>query len=83
VMQWSWLLRLYRYEDWWWKVSLGKCYYRLGMLRDAEAQFKSAIKQQPVISTFLLLGKVYLRLDQPLAALEVYRSVLAMSIVLI
>ena len=22
-----------RYEDWWWKVALGKCYFRLGMLR--------------------------------------------------
>ena len=73
------------------------------MLRDAEKQFKSAIKQQPMIGTFLMLGKVnfqlllslllhkflhfhfllfyltswfffskvYLRLDQPLAALEV------------
>ena len=81
--------------------------------RDAEKQFKSAIKQQPMIGTFLMLGKViqyvlfwcigyccvlwhlsnagqghsicsfliywlllcfvkvYLRLDQPLAALEV------------
>ena len=57
------------------------------MRRDAEKQFKSAIKQQPMIGTFLMLGKViqyvliywlllcfvkvYLRLDQPLAALEV------------
>ena len=53
-----------RYEDWFWKVALGKCYLRLGMLRDAEAQFKSAIKQQPMIATFLQLGKIYLRLDQ-------------------
>ena len=44
------------------------------MLRDAEAQYKSAIKQQPMIATFLQLGKIYLRLDQPLAALEVYRT---------
>jgi tetratricopeptide repeat protein 8 len=44
------------------------------MMRDAEAQFKSAIKQQPMIATFLQLGKIYLRLDQPLAALEVYRT---------
>ena len=55
-------------------MALGKCYFRLGMLRDAEAQFKSAIKQQPMIATFLQLGKIYLRLDQPLAALEVYRT---------
>ena len=43
-------------------------------MRDAEAQFKSAIKQQPMVATFLQLGKIYLRLDQPLAALEVYRT---------
>ena len=67
-----------------WKIKMGR--------RDAEKQFKSAIKQQPMIGTFLMLGKVnfqsslsffflnidqitfskvYLRLDQPLAALEV------------
>ena len=34
------------YKDWWWKVALGKCYYRLGMFREAEKQFKSALKQQ-------------------------------------
>ena len=28
------------------------------MVRDAEKQFKSAIKQQPMIGTFLMLGKV-------------------------
>ena len=64
----------FRFDDWWWKVALGKCYFRLGMMRDAEAQFKSAIKQQPMVATFLQLGKIYLRLDQPLAALEVYRT---------
>ena len=34
------------YKDWWWKAALGKCYYRLGMFREAEKQFKSALKQQ-------------------------------------
>ena len=47
-----------KYEDWWWKVALGKCYYRLGMLRDAEKQFKSAVQQQPMVATFLMLAKV-------------------------
>jgi tetratricopeptide repeat protein 8 len=64
------------------------------MLRDAEKMFKSALRQQEMIDTFLLLAKVRflhakllkiilkslaflkvcLRLDQPLGALEVYRS---------
>ena len=40
-------------------------YLRLGMLRDAEAQFKSALKQQPMIATYLHLGRIvgFLRQD--------------------
>ncbi|GIL88321.1 hypothetical protein Vretimale_15095 [Volvox reticuliferus] len=33
------------YQDWWWKSRLGKCYYQLGLLRDGERQFKSALGQ--------------------------------------
>eukprot|EP00669_Euglena_mutabilis_P000668 TRINITY_DN10892_c0_g1_i1.p2 TRINITY_DN10892_c0_g1~~TRINITY_DN10892_c0_g1_i1.p2 ORF type:complete len:268 (+),score=48.11 TRINITY_DN10892_c0_g1_i1:13-816(+) len=46
------------YNDWWWKARLGKCYYQLGLLRDAERQFKSALKTQEMVVTFLELGKV-------------------------
>lgn len=34
------------YTDWWWKERLGKAYYQLGMLRDAEKQLASAAKNQ-------------------------------------
>lgn len=67
-------LQASKFEDWYWKVQMGKCYFRLGMFRDSEKMFKSALKQQEMIDTFLLLSKVYTRLDQPLAALEVYRT---------
>jgi tetratricopeptide repeat protein 8 len=60
------------YTDWFWKSRLGKCYYQLGMIRDAEQQFRSAIGHQPVLECFLELGKVYLRLDQPASALDAY-----------
>lgn len=60
------------YLDWWWKQRLGKCYYQLGLLRDAEKQFRSALRQQDMLSTSLELAKVYLRLDQPGAAQDVY-----------
>nr|XP_032819549.1 tetratricopeptide repeat protein 8 [Petromyzon marinus] len=63
-----------RFQDWWWKVQLGKCYYRLGLYREAEKQFKSAMKQHDCVDTFLFLSKVCVRLDQPLAALEVFRQ---------
>ncbi|XP_024936761.1 tetratricopeptide repeat protein 8 isoform X2 [Cephus cinctus] len=59
-----------QFKDWWWKVQLGKCYYTLGLVRDAEQQFKSALKECKTIETVLRLIRVYVRLDQPLAALE-------------
>jgi len=58
-----------KFTDWWWKVQLGKCYYRLGMFRDAEKQFASALKNNVHIDTYLYLSKVYVKLDQPLNSL--------------
>jgi hypothetical protein len=49
-----------KYEDWYWKFQVGKCYYRLGLLRDAEKMFKSALKQQEMIDVFLHLSRVRL-----------------------
>ncbi|KAF0699153.1 Aste57867_10274 [Aphanomyces stellatus] len=60
------------YKDWWWKARLGKCYYQLGLLREAEKQFESSLRSQPMVITFLELAKVYLKLDQPNTALEHY-----------
>ncbi|CAI8055518.1 Tetratricopeptide repeat protein 8 [Geodia barretti] len=62
-----------QFGDWWWKIQLGKCYYRLGMYRDAESQFKSSLKHFSTIDMFLYLGKVYVKLDQPLSALDYYK----------
>ncbi|XP_077255122.1 tetratricopeptide repeat protein 8 isoform X2 [Temnothorax americanus] len=59
-----------QYKDWWWKVQLGKCYYTLGLVRDAEQQFKSALKDHRNVETVLRLIRVYVRLDQPVAALD-------------
>jgi len=47
---------------------------RLSMYRDAERQFKSAINDQPMVDTYLYLAKVYVRLDQPLTAIEIYKQ---------
>ncbi|RLO00357.1 hypothetical protein DYB28_007394, partial [Aphanomyces astaci] len=60
------------YKDWWWKARLGKCYYQLGLLREAEKQFDSSLRNQPMVVTYLELAKVYLKLDQPNTALELY-----------
>ena len=50
-------------------------HYRLGMYRDAESQFKSSLKHFSTIDMFLYLGKVYIKLDQPLSALDYYKRV--------
>lgn len=62
------------FADWWWKARLGKCYYQLGLLRDAEKQFRSSLKHQENIKVLLELGKVYQKLDQPLSALELFEK---------
>ena len=40
-----------RFEDWWWKGRLAKCYYRLGLYRDAERQLLSSLKDQRMVTT--------------------------------
>jgi len=66
----GYLLIFKRFKDWWWKVAVGKCYYKLGLLREAEKQFNSSFRECPMIPTVLHLCKVFSRLDQPLRALE-------------
>jgi tetratricopeptide repeat protein 8 len=43
----------------------------VGLLREAEQQFRSALKIQPNVNVYLELVNVYLRLDLPNTALEV------------
>lgn len=62
------------FKDWWWKSRLGKCYYLLGLYREAQKQYLSALKQQEMILTYLELSKVYLKLDQPNTALDNYMT---------
>ena len=45
------------------------------MYRDAESQFRSSLKHFSTIDMFLFLGKVYVKLDQPLSALDYYKRV--------
>ncbi|CAF0748211.1 unnamed protein product [Didymodactylos carnosus] len=57
-------------KDWYWLVQLGKCYHRLGMFRDAEKNYLSALDIQPMVDIYLYISKVYTRLDQPLLAIS-------------
>ncbi|KAK3537770.1 hypothetical protein QTP70_017844 [Hemibagrus guttatus] len=63
-----------QFKDWWWKVQLGKCYYRLGLYREAEKQFRSALSHQEFVDTYLYLAKVYQRMDQPITALSLFKQ---------
>ena len=50
--------KLSDYRDWWWKERLGKCYFQLGMFRDAEKQFLSSQKNCGTVLATLDLCKV-------------------------
>ena len=63
--------REHEFKDWWFKARLAKSYAKLGLLRDAERQYKSSLKDQPIIDSYLELALIYLRLDLPNTALDV------------
>ena len=59
------------YEDWWWKYSLGKVYYKLGLLEEAEKQLLSALKMNSTYPYLpLQLSLVYTKMDQPLRSIQ-------------
>ncbi|XP_027196782.2 tetratricopeptide repeat protein 8 [Dermatophagoides pteronyssinus] len=61
--------------NWWWKAQIGKCYYKLALLRDSEEYFRDALQHYEVaVDVYIWLGKVYIRMDQPLKALDLYRQ---------
>nr|XP_023027853.1 tetratricopeptide repeat protein 8 [Leptinotarsa decemlineata] len=62
------------FKDWWWKVQLAKCYIALNMVREAEQQLGSSLKQHQNVESFIRLTRVYLRMDQPLSAMNVCRT---------
>ncbi|TMS39129.1 hypothetical protein L596_005702 [Steinernema carpocapsae] len=60
------------FNNWYWKNALGKCYFRLGMMKEAEQQFTSSLKNFQVVETFAYLAKIFTRLDQPIKAISKY-----------
>jgi uncharacterized protein HemY len=45
------------------------------MFRDSEKQLKSSLRDQEMVDTYLYLAKVYVRLDQPLTAIDILKKV--------
>ena len=64
-------------RDWWWSARCGKCCYQLGMLREAEAHFRSSLAQQTMIISSLELAKIDIKRDQPNGALATYDACLS------
>ena len=62
--------KVHGFDDWVWKNRLGRAYYLLGLLPEAEAQFRSSIATRPNIESRLELAKLFIRLDQPVKALS-------------
>ncbi|ESL09421.1 hypothetical protein TRSC58_02856 [Trypanosoma rangeli SC58] len=58
-------------KDWWWMSRMGQACYRLGLLREAERQFKAALAIQENVADVMRLAKVFIKMDQPLTAMEV------------
>lgn len=59
---------------WWWYTQKSRCLLALGNSRGAEQPLRNALIQCPHPDSVLLLARVYVKIDQPLAALEVCRA---------
>ena len=57
-------------HDWWWQVQLALSWLRLGHPRNAEKHFRYSIQAEPTLLSYIGLAKVYVKLDQPLGALD-------------
>jgi len=60
------------FSDAWLKFRMGRCYAELGLLREAEEQYRSAQRQHHWPQVALELGQLYIRMQQPLRALDTY-----------
>lgn len=61
---------------WWWQMQLSRCHIAIGHAKDAEQPLRNSLALTSHPDTVLLLARVYIKLDQPEAALEICRSAL-------
>lgn len=62
--------------SWWWNTQTGRCYLALGNPRSAEKYLRASLLQFPHVDTALLLARVYAKIDQPIAAIDILTSAL-------
>lgn len=56
--------------SWWWHTQVGRCFIALGNPRSAEKYLRTSLQKFAHIDTALLLARVYVKIDQPLAAID-------------
>lgn len=71
--------RVHRFSPdlWWWQQQLGRCHIAMGHAKEAEQLLRSSLTLTAHPDTVLLLARVYIKLDQPEAALEICRGALS------
>lgn len=63
-------------RSWWWNTQTGRCYVALRTPRSAEKFLRESFTLFPTTESALLLARVYVQIDQPLAAIDVLNKAL-------
>ncbi|ETN65764.1 tetratricopeptide repeat protein, tpr [Anopheles darlingi] len=63
-------------SDWWWNTQKARCLIAIGCPREAEPYLRKALQELLHPDVVLLLARIYVKIDQPMAALEVCRTAL-------
>ncbi|XP_035772907.1 tetratricopeptide repeat protein 8-like [Anopheles albimanus] len=63
-------------SDWWWNTQKARCLIAIGSPREAEPYLRQALPELLHPDVVLLLARIYVKIDQPMAALEVCRAAL-------
>lgn len=58
-------------KSWWWNMQMGRCYVSMRSPRNAEKFLRTSFDIFSCSETALLLARVYVQTDQPLAAIDV------------
>ncbi|XP_050082872.1 tetratricopeptide repeat protein 8 [Anopheles aquasalis] len=61
-------------SDWWWNTQKARCLIAIGSPREAEPYLRKALQDLLHPDVVLLLARIYVKIDQPMAALEVCRT---------
>uniref|UniRef100_A0A182WYQ6 Uncharacterized protein n=1 Tax=Anopheles quadriannulatus TaxID=34691 RepID=A0A182WYQ6_ANOQN len=61
-------------SGWWWNAQKARCLIAIGSPREAEPYLRAALQDLHHPDVVLLLARIYVKIDQPTAALEVCKQ---------